>query len=102
MILEPSRLAHRAICPHGRYTRLTNLPTRNISGKAPEAAPTQQLGAHGALPTQQLDDARTHDEAANIQPPANPTQRITDPSVQQRIRRDSRPDAGGTQVFKKR
>lgn len=79
-----------------------NLPTRNISGKAPEAAPTQQLGAHGALPTQQLDDARTHDEAANIQPPANPTQRITDPSVQQRIRRDSRPDAGGTQVFKKR
>lgn len=49
-----------------------------------------------------LDDARTHDEAANIQPPANPTQRITDPSVQQRIRRDSRPDAGGTQVFKKR
>lgn len=79
-----------------------NLPTRNISGKAPEAAPTQQLGAHGALPTQQLDDARTHDEAANIQPPANPTQRITDPSVQQRIRRDSLPDAGGTQVFKKR
>ena len=79
-----------------------NLPMRNISGKAPEAAPTQQLGAHGALPTQQLDDARTHDEAANIQPPANPTQRITDPSVQQRIRRDSRPDAGGTQVFKKR
>lgn len=79
-----------------------NLPTRNISGKAPEAAPTQQLGAHGALPTQQLDDARTHDEAANIQPPANPTQRITDPSVQQRIRCDSRPDAGGTQVFKKR
>ena len=79
-----------------------NLPTRNISGKAPDAAPTQQLGAHGALPTQQLDDARTHDEAANIQPPANPTQRITDPSVQQRIRRDSRPDAGGTQVFKKR
>lgn len=79
-----------------------NLPTRNISGKAPEAAPTQQLGAHGALPTQQLDDARTHDEAANIQPPANPTQRISDPSVQRRIRRDSRPDAGGTQVFKKR
>lgn len=79
-----------------------NLPTRNISGKAPEAAPTQQLGAHGALPTQQLDDARTHDEAANIQPPANPTQRITDPSVQQRIRRDSRPDAGRTQIFKKR
>lgn len=79
-----------------------NLPTRNISGKVPEAAPTQQLGAHGALPTQQIDGARAHDETANIQPLANPTQRITDPSVQRRIRRNSRPDAGGTQVFKKR
>lgn len=78
-----------------------NLPTRNISGQAPEAAPTQQLGAHGALTTQQIDGARAYDEATNIQPPANPTQRITDPSVQRRIRRDSRPDAGGTQVFKK-
>lgn len=78
-----------------------NLPTRSISGQAPEAAPTQQLGAHGALPTQQMDGARAHDEATNIQPSANPTQRITDPSVQRRIRRDSRPDAGGTQVFKK-
>lgn len=78
-----------------------NIPTRNLSGQAPEAAPTQQLGAHGALPTRQMDGARAHDEATNIQPPANPTQRITDPSVQRRIRRDSRPDAGGTQVFKK-
>ena len=78
-----------------------NLPTQSISGKAPETAPTQQLGAHGALPTQQMDGARAHDEATNIQPPANPTQRITDPSVQRRVRRDSRPDAGGTQVFKK-
>lgn len=78
-----------------------NVPTRSISGQAPEAAPTQQLGAHGALPTRQMDGARAHDEATNIQPPANPTQRITDPSVQRRIRRDSRPDAGGTQIFKK-
>lgn len=78
-----------------------NLPTQSISGKAPEAAPTQQLGAHGALPTQQMDGACVHDEATNIQPPANPTQRISDPSVRRRIRRDSRPDAGGTQVFKK-
>lgn len=78
-----------------------SLPTRSISGKAPEAAPTQQLGAHGALPTQQMGGAHAHDEATNIQPPANPTQRISDPDVQRRIRRDSRPDAGGTQVFKK-
>lgn len=90
-----------------------NLPTQSISGQAPEAAPTQQLGAHGALPTQQFDGAngasptqqmngtRAHDEATSIQPPADPTQRISDPSVQRKLRRDSRPDAGGTQVFKK-
>lgn len=78
-----------------------SLPTQSISGQAPEAAPTQQLGAHGALPTQQMGGAHAHDEATNIQPPANPTQRISDPSVRRRIRRDSRPDAGGTQVFKK-
>lgn len=78
-----------------------NVPTRSISGQAPEAAPTQQLGAHGALPTRQMDGARAHDEATNIQPLANPTQHITDPSVQRRIRRDSRPDAGGTKIFKK-
>lgn len=78
-----------------------NLSTRSISGQTSEAVPTQQLGAHEALPTQQMDGAHAHDEATNIQPPANPTQRISDPSVQRRIRRDSRPDAGGTQVFKK-
>lgn len=79
-----------------------NLPTQNISGQAPEAAPTQQLGAHGTSPTQQMNGAHAHDEATSIQPPANPTQRISDPSVQRKLRRDSRPDAGGTQVFKKR
>ena len=78
-----------------------NVPTQNISGQAPEAAPTQQLGAHGALPTRQMNGAHAHDEATSIQLPANPTQRITDPSVQRKLRRDSRPDAGGTQVFKK-
>lgn len=78
-----------------------NLPTRSISGQAPEAAPTQQLGAHGALPTQQMGGAHAHDETPGNLPQSNPTQRITDPSVQRRIRRDSRPDAGGTQVFKK-
>lgn len=78
-----------------------NLPTQNISGQAPEAAPTQQLGAHGTSPTQQMNGAHAHDEATSIQPPANPTQRISDPSVQRKLRRDSRPDASGTQIFKK-
>ena len=55
-------------------------PTRAI----PQNLGTQPSGAPGNLPQ------------------SNPTQRITDPSVQRRIRRNSRPDAGGTQVFKKR
>lgn len=83
-----------------------NLPTRSISGQAPEAAPTQQLdGAQtqqiGATPTQQLGANHAPSSAADVQPQSNPTQRITDPSTQRKLSRDSRPDAGGTQVFKK-
>lgn len=84
-----------------------NLPTRNISGKAPEAAPTQQLGGAqtqqiGAAPTQQLGADHASISATDIHPQSNLTQRITDPSTQRKLRRNSRPDAGGTQVFKKR
>lgn len=84
-----------------------NLPTRNISGHTPEAAPIQQLGGAqtqqiGATPTQHLGADHALSSAADVQPQSNLTQRITDPSVQRRIRRNSRPDAGGTQVFKKR
>lgn len=84
-----------------------NLPTRNISGKAPEAALTQQLGGAqtqqiGAAPTQQLGADHASISATDIQPQSNLTQRITDPSTQRKLRRNSRPDAGGTQVFKKR
>lgn len=84
-----------------------NLPTRNISGKVPEAAPTQQLGGAqtqqiGAAPTQQLGADHASISATDIQPQSNLTQRITDPSTQRKLRRNSRPDAGGTQVFKKR
>ncbi len=56
-----------------------NAPTRAI----PQDLGAQPSGAPGNLPQ------------------SDPTQRITDPSVQRRIRRDSRPDAGGTQIFKK-
>lgn len=83
-----------------------NLPTQSISGKAPETAPTQQLGSAqtqqiGAAPTQQLGANHAPSSVADVQPQSNPTQRITDPSTQRKLRRDSRPDAGGTQVFKK-
>lgn len=57
-----------------------NAPTRAI----PHDLGAQQPGASGNMPQ------------------SNPTQRITDPSVQRRVRRNSRSDAGGTQVFKKR
>lgn len=83
-----------------------NSPTRSISDHASEAAPTKQLdGAQtqqiGAAPTQQLGANHTPSSAADVQPQSNLTQRITDPSTQRKLRRDSRPDAGGTQVFKK-
>lgn len=83
-----------------------NLPTRNISGQVPEAARTQQLGGAqtqqiGAAPTQQFESNHAPSSAADVQPQSNLTQRITDPSTQRKLRRDSRPDAGGTQVFKK-
>lgn len=60
-------------------TSANNAPTRAI----PQNLGAQPSGAPGNLPQ------------------SDPTQRITDPSVQRRIRRDSRPDAGGTQIFKK-
>lgn len=84
-----------------------NLPTRSIPGKAPETAPTQQLGGAqtqqiGAAPTQQLGADHASISATDIQPQSNLTQRITDPSTQRKLRRNSRPDAGRTQIFKKR
>ncbi len=84
-----------------------NLPTRSIPGKAPETTPTQQLGGAqtqqiGATPTQHLGADHAPSSSADVQPQSNLTQRITDPSIQRRIRRDSRPDAGRTQIFKKR
>lgn len=103
--------AHPSGAPDNLPTRqihaADNLPTRNISGKVPEAAPTQQLGGAqtqqiGAAPTQQLGADHASISATDIQPQSNLTQRITDPSTQRKLRRNSRPDAGGTQVFKKR
>ncbi len=60
-------------------TSANNAPTRAI----PQNLGAQPSGTPGNLPQ------------------SDPTQRITDPSVQRKLRRDSRPDAGGTQVFKK-
>lgn len=60
-------------------TSANNAPTRAI----PQNLGAQPSGTPGNLPQ------------------SNPTQRISDPSVQRKLRRDSRPDAGGTQVFKK-
>ncbi len=62
---------------------------RASANDAPTRAIPQNLGAQPS-------------SAPGNMPQSNPTQRITDPSVQRRIRRNSRPDAGGTQVFKKR
>ena len=64
-----------------------------VAGASANNAPTRAIPHDlGAQPS----------SAPGNLPQSNPTQRITDPSVQRRIRRNSRPDAGGTQVFKKR
>lgn len=63
-----------------------------VAGVSANDAPTRISQNLGAQPS---------GAPGNI-PQSNPTQRITDPSVQRKIRRNSRPDAGGTQVFKKR
>lgn len=64
-----------------------------VAGASANNAPTRAIPQNlGAQPS----------GAPGNMPQSNPTQRITDPSVQRKIRRDSRPDAGGTQVFKKR
>ena len=63
-----------------------------VAGVSANDAPTRISQNLGAQPS----------GAPGNMPQSNPTQRITDPSVQRKIRRDSRPDAGGTQVFKKR
>lgn len=64
-----------------------------VAGASANDAPTRAIPQNlGAQPS----------GASGNMPQSNPTQRITDPSVQRRIRRDSRPDAGETQVFKKR
>lgn len=62
-----------------------------VAGVSANDAPTRISQNLGAQPS----------GAPGNMPQSNPTQRITDPSVQRKIRRDSRPDAGGTQVFKK-
>ncbi len=63
-----------------------------VVGASANNAPTRAIPQNlGAQPS----------SAPGNLPQSDPTQRISDPSVQRRIRRDSRPDAGGTQVFKK-
>lgn len=70
--------------PDAQQDFAADLPTRQIH--TPDAVSTQQLGSQAPTPA----------------PQANPTQRIDDPNLQRKLRRDGRPDAGGTQVFKKR
>lgn len=59
----------------------TEAPTQMIQGQQPQAIPTQQLSSASA--------------------PADKTELTSSPESQRKIRRGQRPDAGGTQAFKK-
>lgn len=82
---------------HGKQAALDSLLAVNYD----EQHPVDDASADRA-PTQIIPSTR---QAANptigASPLADQTRRITDPNVQRKIRRDQRPDAGGTQVFKK-
>lgn len=83
---------------HGKQAALDSLLTTNYDEQHPvyparSAAPTAPVShaSAGQAPGSAIDASALADR----------TQRITDPNVQRKIRRDQRPDAGGTQVFKK-
>lgn len=78
--------------PDAHNEALEGLPTRQI--RTPHNTPTHVIqGQHAqAEQTLQLNGASMH---------ADKTELISDPESQRKIRRDQRPDAGGTQVFKK-
>lgn len=83
---------------HGKQAALDSLLTTNYDEQHPvhpagSAAPTTPVphASAGQAPGSAIDASSLADR----------TQRITDPNVQRKIRRDQRPDAGGTQVFKK-
>lgn len=83
---------------HGKQAALDSLLTTNYDEQYPvhpagSAAPTAPvpLSNAGQAPGSAIDASSLADR----------TQRVTDPNVQRKIRRDQRPDAGGTRVFKK-
>lgn len=83
---------------HGKQAALDSLLTTNYDEQYPvhpvgSAAPTAPVphASAGQAPSPAIDASSLADR----------TQRITDPNVQRKIRRDQRPDAGGTRMFKK-
>lgn len=84
---------------HGKQAALDSLLTTHYD----EQHPVYPSGtAAPAMPISHPGPGRAPNSAASTSSAANQTRRITDPSVQRKIHRDQRPDAGGTQVFKKR
>ena len=82
---------------HGKQAALDSLLAVNYD----EQHPVDDASADRA-PTQIIPSTRqAANPAIGASPLADQTRRITDPNVQRKIRRDQRPDAGGTQVFKK-
>ena len=68
--------------------------TRQVSDRVPDTVLIQQLDDFSS----QADQTRQIDSSVQQ---ADRTQRISDPDIERRIRRDQRPDSGGTRAFKR-
>lgn len=88
----------QAIDDHGKQAALDSLLSVNYDEQHPLIGeqPTRTIGA----PLSSSNPAEAPTRQIGL-PQANPTQRITSPEDKRKIRRDQRPDAGGTQVFTK-
>lgn len=80
---------------------------RSVNGVASEAETTRQVSDRvpDTVLIQQLDDFssqadQTRQIDSSVQQ-ADRTQRISDPDIERKIRRDQRPDSGGTRAFKR-
>lgn len=83
----------------GTASTATSAPTQVLGGS--EHAPTRVLTGSNDAQTRILGSTNSASTQALSSAEGAATELISDPEVQRKIRRDQRPDAGGTQAFKR-
>lgn len=84
---------------HGKQAALDSLLTTHYDEQHPISPPAT---AAPTTPVSHPGTGQVPNSGASTPSAADQTRRITDPNVQRKIRQDQRPDASGTQVFKKK